>query len=243
MSKKINGFHLKIIAIIAMTLNHIGTGFHLGQYSQADYFFTETIGKLTFPIMAYLLVEGFHYTRNRKKYALRLAAFWLISIVPFQLLFHPTQPFLVTSLVNNIFFSLLMGLLLMMVTEKIESSAIRGLLVFLFAFATMVSDWSIIGVLMIYGFYRIKDPKKKIIIPVLYTTAGLVFLYFSAYLVEPATVPLYIVLSGLGILLVIPLLLSYNGKRGYSPAWVKWGFYLFYPAHLLLLVLIRFWLS
>ncbi|WP_441316139.1 hypothetical protein [Enterococcus sp. 12E11_DIV0728] len=40
---------------------------------------------------------------------------------------------------------------------------------------------------------------------------------------------------------MIPLLVGYNGKRGYSPNWVKWGFYLFYPSHLLIFSLIKIW--
>lgn len=83
MYKKIDGFQLKVIAIIAMLINHIGSGFDIYNYSNSLFFLTEFIGKLTFPIMAYLLVEGFHYTKNLKKYASRLTAFWLISIYPF----------------------------------------------------------------------------------------------------------------------------------------------------------------
>lgn len=73
---------------------------------QISYFFTEFIEKLTFPIMAYL-VEGFHYTRNIKKYETRSAFFWIISIYPFHMLFYPDHPFSTTELVNNIFFTLL----------------------------------------------------------------------------------------------------------------------------------------
>lgn len=60
------------------------------------------------------------------------------------------------------------------------------------------------------------------------------------HLRAPTLVPLYEVFTGLGILLVIPILLAYNGERGYSPVWVKWGFYGFYPVHLFVLVGIRF---
>lgn len=75
MHKSIDGFKLKVVAIIAMLLNHIGSGFSLYQQSGLLFFFTEFIGKLTFPIMAYLLVEGFHYTHNQKRYVGRLAVF------------------------------------------------------------------------------------------------------------------------------------------------------------------------
>lgn len=118
MENKLNSFHLKVIAIIAMLINHIGSGFRLFEYSESLFFFTEFIGKLTFPIMAFLLVEGFHYTKNVRKYAFRLTFFWIISIYPFHILHYPNSPFDLIELVNNIFFTLLMGLILLVLYEK-----------------------------------------------------------------------------------------------------------------------------
>ncbi|MFD2306686.1 TraX family protein [Enterococcus termitis] len=239
MENKINAFHLKMIAIIAMLLNHIGSGFHLNEYSEPLFFFTELVGKLTFPIMAYLLVEGFHYTRNLKKYALRLTVFWLISIYPFHLLFFQNYPFDPTEFVNNIFFTLLMGLLLIISYEKTKSTLLHVLLVIGFSLATILSDWQLIGVLLIFGFYRINNVTLKKTIPLLYTTAFLFILLMIVYFISPSSVPWYEFLSVFGILGTAPLLLAYNGQRGYSPNWVKWGFYLFYPLHMIILILIR----
>ncbi|OTN88162.1 hypothetical protein A5819_000614 [Enterococcus sp. 7E2_DIV0204] len=239
MNKKLDAFHLKVIAIVAMLLNHIGSGFRVYEYSDQLFFFTEFIGKLTFPIMAYLLVEGFHYTRNIKKYAARLGLFWLISIYPFHVLFYPGYPFALTELVNNIFFALLMGLLLITLYDRTKNTAIHVLLVIIFSLATIMSDWNLIGVLIIFGFYRIQDVKLKKIIPPIYATGFLFLLMLIVYMIAPSSVPWYELLSGLGILMTIPLLLNYNGQRGYSPNWVKWGFYFFYPVHMILLILIR----
>lgn len=74
MNKIIDGFKLKVIAILAMLLNHIDSGFSIYEQSSLAFFFTEFIGKLTFPIIAYLLVEGF-FTCNRKLYAIRMMFF------------------------------------------------------------------------------------------------------------------------------------------------------------------------
>lgn len=102
-----------------------------------------------------------------------------------------------------------------------------------------MSDWNLFGILMIFGFYVIKNDKLKKIIPPVYTTAFLFLIMLIGYLVAPSSVPWYEMFSTLGVLMTIPLLLNYNGQRGYSPSWIKWGFYLFYPLHLIVLVLIR----
>ncbi|MBO0413114.1 fimbrial assembly protein fimC [Enterococcus hulanensis] len=239
MIKKLDSFHLKLIAITAMLINHIGSGFKLYEYSNELYFFTELIGKLTFPIMAFLLVEGFHYSKNIKKYASRLAIFWIVSIYPFHLLHLPNTLFTPTEIVNNIFFTLLMGLILLILYEKTNNIFLHIFLVFIFSLATIMSDWNLFGVLMIFGFYRIKDARLSKIVPPFSTTVIMFGIMLIGYISDPSSVPFYIVISTLGILFTIPLLLNYNGQRGYSPAWIKWGFYLFYPLHMIILIIIR----
>lgn len=239
MNKSVDGFKLKLIAITAMFVNHIGSGFALYERSTSLFFFTEFIGKLTFPIMAYLLVEGFHYTHNRKRYAGRLALFWLISIYPFHLLFDYNHPFQPIELVNNIFFTLLMGLVLLMLLEKVKLPLFRIPLIIFFSMVTMLSDWSLFGVLMIFGFYKWKDSKVGIWLPVLYTTILMTSMMAMAHSATPQVIPMYQVLSVSGMLLTIPFLYAYNGQRGCSPKWIKWGFYGFYPIHLLALSIIR----
>ncbi|WYJ96097.1 hypothetical protein DOK67_0000361 [Enterococcus sp. DIV0212c] len=174
-----------------------------------------------------------------KKYAARLAFFWIVSIYPFHALFYPDSLFSPMELVNNIFFTLLIGLILITLYDKTKNTALHILLVIVFSLATIMSDWNLIGVLIIFGFYRIQNVKLKKILPPVYAAAFLFLLMLLVYLISPSSVPWYELLSGLGILGTIPLLLNYNGKRGYSPNWVKWGFYLFYPLHMIVLILIR----
>ena len=76
---------IKYIAMFTMILNHIANIF----MDPGTLLFTVLvdIGYFTAPVMCYFLVEGYHYTRSKKKYARRLAVFALISEVPFCLAF------------------------------------------------------------------------------------------------------------------------------------------------------------
>lgn len=127
----------------------------------------------------------------------------------------------------------------MIVYKKVDSSFLRYLVVLFFTMVTMFSDWPLVGVLLIFGFYRWKNTKWEIQLPIIYTTFILMSMRLLIYVSSPQSRPFSQVFSGLGMLLVIPLLFAYNGKRGYSPSWVKWGFYNFYPLHLVALALIR----
>lgn len=239
MDRKIDAFHLKIIAIVTMLINHIGQGFKIYEFSHFLYFFTESIGKLTFPIMAYLLVEGFYYTKNLKKYMLRMGLFWIISIYPFHLLHAQGTTFIPIEITNNIFFTLLIGLVMLSLVKNKKNKVIQIIVVTICSLLTILSDWNLIGIFMIYGFYVIKDKNKKIILPCVYTTIVSFLIMFLGAIFSPQSAMWYLPITTLGILLVIPFLLNYNEKRGLSNTFIKWGFYLFYPLHMIVLVLIR----
>lgn len=243
MDKKFNGFHLKLIAIIGMLINHMGIVFQWSHNTQTLplYAISEFVGKFTFPIMAYLLVEGFHYSHNKIRYAGRLALFWLISIYPFFLLRAPDYNFGLTDLTNNIFFTLLMGLIMLMCYEKTKSPILHFIIVVLFAFLTIMSDWNLVGVILIWAFYKFNS-KKGI--------RNIILIYFILFEI---LIGVSIVINGsnlilaladlipnLGFLAVGYLLLNYDGTRGYSPNWIKWGFYIFYPLHLIILEIIKY---
>ena len=94
-------FVLKIIAIISMFLDHLSYSIY-GQFSWLNY-----LGRLSFPIFAFQITEGYHHTKNLKKYFLRLGIFAVISQIPFYLF---TNTF-TTEFTLNIFFTLFAGLL------------------------------------------------------------------------------------------------------------------------------------
>ncbi|MGT2754689.1 TraX family protein [Streptococcus ovis] len=237
MMKKLAAFHLKGIAIVAMFINHVGHAFELEWNPPLWQFLYLAIGLITFPVMAYLLVEGFFYTRNRMKYIGRMAIFWLISILPFHVIFDVGASFI--NPVNNIFFTLMMGLVLLQLCEQFSDDWVQFLLACLFILLTIQSDWNVFGIPIIFSYYKMRgqsDVPRTILVRM---TLVMLLLTFPGKLI-PWSPSFINWLSSFGLLLVVPILQSYNGERGYSPTWVKWGFYLFYPVHLTALFLIRY---
>jgi len=116
---------LKLIAIITMIIDHIGACVVSCIPAVQDpnsmvymlYWVLRIIGRIAFPIFCFLLVEGFIHSKNRYKYALRLLIYSVISEVPFDLA-------LTRHAINwshqNVFFTLLLGLLSMMVLDLIQ---------------------------------------------------------------------------------------------------------------------------
>lgn len=230
--KHLNAFHLKLIAITAMLINHIGHTFKDEWQPPTWKFVYLAIGLLTFPIMAYLLVEGFHYTKNRWRYAGRLGLFACLSFIPFQLAFQTYLPVLPT---NNIMFTLMVGVLMMMACEAVKHPALQVLVLIFATGLTLMSDWMIFSMPIIFGFYKTHGKKRASLVVIALAFAAMLWFKQDSLIYDP--VSFY---STFGLLAVIPLLAFYNGQRGYNPSWLKWGFYAFYPLHLFILWGIRF---
>ncbi len=148
----ISGSTLKLIAIFTMLIDHIAATVILqminngigGQTLIDIYWVMRSIGRMAFPVFCFLLVEGFKYTHSREKYAARMFIFALISEIPFDLAINNT---VLEFKSNNVFFTLLLGLLAITVldwlksVDKIEkaSSAVKWFLVTLIRCIVMVS--------------------------------------------------------------------------------------------------------
>ena len=246
----IPGSTLKIIAMIAMLIDHIGSAIcgrmmmaaGFGEISggteetvvawvteNADlystYYMFRMIGRIAFPIFCFLLVEGFKHTKDAKKYALRLFAFALLSEIPFDLAF---QSKVLEVSHQNVFFTLAIGVVTMMAYKWVEDKQIQNvvtrilcqilvLMVGMAAAQFLRTDYSALGVLAIMGLYIFRNAR-------LYQIAviGLVFIQnMSAWFA------------------MLPILI-YNDKRGMN---MKWPFYIFYPAHLLILFAICYFMG
>ncbi|MEI7452267.1 MAG: TraX family protein [Candidatus Falkowbacteria bacterium] len=208
---------LKIVAAITMLVDHVGRVFF------QNILLFDIIGRLSFPLFAYCLALGAGYTKNFKKYFLRLLAFAIISQPIYSLLFN--RP--LTQL--NVIFTLLFGL--------IAIYALREKKYFLFA-ATLIgsyflaADYGLDGVLLILIFYIFKD-KLNILLAVSFAWLVLYFVPLAKPDFYLGNVGLSV--AGFAVFSLIFIALKTNFKIKLN----KYFFYIFYPAHLALLYLIR----
>ncbi len=219
----VDSFVLKLIAIVAMTANHAAYIFDSVLPAPA-LFAMYTVGGLTFPIMAFLLVVGYKHTSNVKKYMLRLAIFALVSQVPFQLFLAQEGNVLITLLLS------LVGLYLY--------DTLKSRVTFWLAFAAIVGvsyfcDWGMIGPMMVLLMYILPTKKEQILYPILLVMAasGFPALMEAMAKNDVMTLP-FALYAFLGCGADIPLLFAYNGQRGRS---MKWFFYAYYPLHIAVL--------
>lgn len=220
-------FKLKIIACLFMLIDHVGAVLY------PQYFYLRLIGRLAFPIFAFLIARGYTYTHNLKKYMLRLILFAFISQAPFYYAFKD-----VSNIGLNIFFTLFLGLCAIYVYDKYKSfwSVLLVLLISVFA-SLLNTDYGFYGVLLIFLFYVFRDNIPGTVISNISLNA-VYMIYIYIYIYNKYS---YIPAPSVGIfnecfsMLALPLLLIYNGKKGRS---LKWAFYIFYPLHLTLIYLI-----
>lgn len=227
-----SSFLLKIIACFTMLLCHIP--FVYPQYSVPLIY----IGKISFPLYAFLISEGYVHTRNFSKYLTRLIVFGVISQVPAYLLFVGKS---CNGLYLNIFFTLAFGLLGIRIYDKIKSKYISiPLIILLAVIAELLKfDYGAFGVLMIVCFYIFRANK-------LYMVSTQIFLLFILYMKKMSyyTFSLfnlqYILFQLLFSVISLAIILTYNGKKGKSSGKIKLMFYFFYPVHLIILDLLKF---
>lgn len=244
-SKILNSNQLKLIAIIAMTVDHIAWVMFDGYPSALLPLVMHIIGRLTCPIMCYFIAEGYHYTRNVNKYTFRLFAFAFVSHFAYIFAsndfvdFKSFIPFYYGNFLNqtSVMWSLAWGLVMLRIADsKRIKSIYKVLLVILICIITLPSDWSCIAALCIMAIGTNRGDFRKQMSWMIFYVALYSMVYFFAI------DKVYGVLQ-MGVVLSIPVIAMYNGKRGKNPKinkFMKWFFYIFYPAHLFVIGLINY---
>ena len=244
-SKILNSNQLKLIAIIAMTVDHIAWAMFDGYPSALLPLVMHIIGRLTCPIMCYFIAEGYHYTRNINKYTFRLFAFAFVSHFAYIFAsndfvdFKSFIPFYYGNFLNqtSVMWSLAWGLVMLRIADsKRIKSIYKVLLVILICIITLSSDWSCIAALCIMAIGTNRGDFRKQMSWMIFYVALYSLVYFFA--IDKA----YGILQ-MGVVLSMPVIAMYNGKRGKNPKinkFMKWFFYIFYPVHLFVIGLINY---
>jgi hypothetical protein len=220
----ISGATLKWIAVITMIIDHFAYAvyWNIPERSYQIYDIMRKIGRISFPIYCFLIVEGFFHTKNLRKYILNCLIFAVISEIPFDMAIHGKFIYIYGQ---NIYFTLVLGLITIAILDKFkykyDLKNIFYRLVVLAAFAGLGQllevDYHWKGILFIAMFYYCHDIEKW--------RRNIIGIAAFAYEI---TAPLAF----------IPIQL-YNGQRGKQN---KYLFYAIYPVHLLVFGIIHMYL-
>lgn len=249
---------LKLIACVTMLIDHIGATLVERVFMRCPidsaafpfweglYFGMRIIGRIAFPIYCFLLVEGAYRTRDPKKYGLRLLAGMLLSEIPFDLAFSPTYMTcewkLTTPLLgfnpefNSVMMTLLLGFGMLQCMKRVKGFwRVAAVLPFYILAERLYTDYGGMGILLIAVFSLTKGAKKETLLRVL----GCAFV-LCAQLDIMLKYGIGHDMESFAMLALIPIGM-YSGRKLTHNKAVQWGFYLFYPVHILLLALLQ-WL-
>lgn len=223
-TKLLNGGHLKLIAIASMVFDH-----SLKTFLPSDFMIFTYIGRVAFPLFCFLLVEGFLHSKNIKKYIFRMGIFALISEIPFDLAFQfqelhrfQAKQFWTDT---NVFYTLFIGLIVLLCIQKCRESIFPTILILFSGYIVaelLQTDYGGPGILLIGLLYLTRE---KLLLQVISVSLVAIFVFGGIDIYE--------------VCAIIPIVL-YNGERGIR---LKYFFYCFYPAHLLLFFLLSLYIQ
>ena len=240
---KLSAASLKWIAIVTMLVDHIGATvishlLDIGIENPSNlvisydslvslYYAMRCIGRIAFPLFAFMIAEGMIHSHDTNKYISRLLIFAVISEIPFDMAFRKS---FVCFDYNNVFFTLAIGAIVIFIIQHLKVKTIwsRDIKIVFLLFFGMIdavflrTDYDALGVLLIVLFYLMHEKRGCYFIPLL------VFNLLN-------------ICAGNGIEVVSMfaylILYNYNGEKGGQN---KYFFYIFYPAHLLVLSIITY---
>ena len=227
---------IKIIAIIAMTIDHIAWAFFPHYSLDVPVLIMKIIGRLTAPIMIFFIAEGYYHTRNIKKYIFRLFIFAIISHFAYALAFDKNFiPFKETAFdQTSVIWAFMLGLIALAIREsktlKLKMWQ-KHIIIFIVIWAAFPADWSCPAALAVLhmGINHGKFKKQMVALIICIAIYSIIYAIFLDVI--------YGILQML-VILAIPILYQYNGQRGKWKG-MKWFFYIYYPLHMIILGLIK----
>ena len=235
-------FSLHIMAMVFMLCDHLWGTIVPG----ADWL--TCVGRLTFPIFAFMIVEGYFHTKNLRKYVKRLLIFAILSEIPFNLamgsrLFYPIH--------QNVLWSFLISIGLIHWNEKIKEKQLwkRVLVViasicigYIGGIITFV-DFYNAGILTVLAFYYFRGRKWWCYLGQFLCLWYINFEMLGGYSYEVNILGEihFIARQGIAVLALIPIWL-YKGRQGYHSKKMQYFYYAFYPLHLLILGVMKYFI-
>jgi len=235
-----NNFILKLIAIVVMFIDHFAVASYR-MIGLEKYKVLRAIGRTSFPIFAFLLVEGFRNTRNRWRYLLSMLILACISEIPYDLVFATWE---LRHKLMNVFFTLSISLFVLIIGEEVRKGfnlVITSLVnITLMAISMYIAwkynfDYGAFGPLLVYMIYY----SAEIVMPhikqaSIYNVVA-VLAIFMWFCIHDIYYNKYDEVNGFPACI---LLYFYNHQRG-KYIIPKYVFYFFYPVHLMLLYFLR----
>lgn len=244
--KKADANTIKLVAIIAMTIDHIAWMLFPGYPREFAPILMHIIGRITCPIMCYFIAEGYYYTRNVNKYTGRLFSFAIIS--HFAYVFASMNfvnwksfiPCYYGSVLNqtSVIWSLAWGLVMLRIvsSRKIKKNIAKIIMIILICLISFPSDWSCVASLCILAFGTNRGKFKTQMLWMIFYVAIYATVYFFA-------IDKIYGLLQMAVVLAIPIIMMYNGQRGNNQrlnGTMKWLFYVYYPLHLFVIGWIQY---
>lgn len=230
---------LRGLALFFMLLDHMWATVVGGQM------WMTCVGRMAFPIFAFLIGEGYAHTHDFKAYAKRLFWFGVISEIPFNMMMisAPIFPFH-----QNVMFTLLLGLLSIHLWEQTlqQKELVPRLKKLALCFLCIIgggvfmTDYGMMGVVTVLLFWVCRNLPYRWA----FQLAGMIVL--NVFAAEGQVFPLSVgsftwdfPLQGFAVFALLFIWL-YNGEKGSKNKWLQYGTYAFYPVHMLVLSLITY---
>ena len=222
----VSAFSIKLVALLTMLIDHTG------YYLVPDLLILRIIGRLSFPLFAWLIANGAKHTKNINKYLVRLFVFGVISQIPFALAHNQAG----VSYGLNIMFTLFLGLSSIKVVNTKLSIFKKYLLVIVIALIAHFADvsYGLIGVFSVLGFYIFYENKKMML---LFQSFLYIAVHYLLILVGETQLDSVTIMQPLS-LAALPFIQFYNGKSGPK---LKYLFYIIYPLQYVVFYLLLRW--
>jgi len=234
-NKGLSNDKLKIVALVTMVIDHIGA------YLLPNVIFLRIIGRISFPIFAFMVAEGCRYTKNKKRYLLNMA---VLSAVTY-LLFYPVSSSKFLRIPFTFTFSVVLIYALQNFSLKWHNGSTTEKIISL---AILLSAFSAVAVICYnfkvdYGLYGCLVP---VYISFVWIGNGMPgskrknSFKEALFMLAIGLLCVYMKYGGVQIysFFAIPLLCTYNGKR--ENILPKYFFYIFYPLHLAVIFAVKY---